>query len=70
MKRVVRVRPGADQRMGATKSTRGTHSQSGSGYVWDLTKPGAAPTGRYYAVVKPTATCEGDRSGTTQLAGF
>ena len=64
---VFRVRPGADQRMGATRAKQGISSP---GYFWTLSKPGAAPDSLYYARVKPTAACEGDRSKNLRMGEF
>lgn len=58
---IFRVRPGADFKVGSTRSFKGLVD---NGYYWTFSKPGAAKRGRYYAKVKPTDTCEGDRSGT------
>ena len=56
---IFRVRPGDDQKIGSTKSFRGI---SEPGYFWTHSEPGAAPAGKYYAKVKPTKKCQGDRS--------
>jgi len=61
---ILRARPGDDEQVGATRSYRGI---SQPGYYWTFAKTGAAPSGNYYARVKPTDQCEGDRSST--LAG-
>lgn len=58
---IFRARAGADVKVGATRSFKGLVD---NGYYWAFSKAGAAKTGRYYAKVKPTDTCEGDRSGT------
>ena len=58
---IFRQRPGADVKVGSTKAAKGL---SDNGYYWGYSEPGAAPTGRYYAKVKPTAKCKGDTSGT------
>jgi hypothetical protein len=58
---IFRARPGDDEQVGATRSYKGL---SQPGYYWTFAKPGAAPRGNYYALVKPTDRCEGDRSGT------
>jgi hypothetical protein len=63
---VYRVRSGDDQKMGATRSYRGMVDP---GYYWSLVKDGIAPTGNYYAKVRPTDTCAGDRSGTLHFSG-
>jgi hypothetical protein len=61
---IVRVRPGADQTIGATRSYKGSAQP---GYFWTYSEPGLAPAGRYYAKVKPTASCQGDRSAAISL---
>ena len=58
---VFRVRPGKDEKRGSTKSYKGLVAK---GYFWSYSEQGAAPTGQYYAKVKPTDTCKGDKSGT------
>ena len=58
---VFRVRPGKDEKRGATKSYKGLVAK---GYFWSYSEQGAAPTGQYYAKVKPTDLCKGDKSGT------
>ncbi len=58
---IFRVRPGADAKVGSTRSFKGMVD---NGYYWTFFKVGAAQRGRYYAKVKPTDQCEGDRSGT------
>jgi hypothetical protein len=58
---IVRVRPGKDEKRGSTKSYKGTAQP---GYFWTYFEQGAAPSGKYYAKVKPTERCEGDRSPT------
>ena len=58
---IYRVRPGADVKVGSTKSFKGL---ADNGYYWTYFKQGAAPAGKYYAKVKPTDRCQGDRSGT------
>ena len=63
---VFRVRPGADQKMGSTKSYKG---KVDSGYYWSLVKDGVAPAGDYYAKVKATDVCKGDRSPTLHFSG-
>jgi hypothetical protein len=57
---VFRVRPGADQKVGQTRSFKGISSNK---YFWTMDKPGAYPSGNYYAKVNPTRRCKGDRSG-------
>jgi hypothetical protein len=58
---IFRMRPGADFKVGSTRSFKGMVDNR---YYWTFSKLGAAKRGRYYAKVKPTDTCEGDRSGT------
>jgi len=58
---IFRARSGADAKVGSTRSFKGMVD---NGYYWTFFKEGAAQSGRYYAKVKPTDTCEGDRSGT------
>jgi hypothetical protein len=62
---VFRQRSGADQKMGSTRSYKGTDQP---GYYWVFSKQGLAPRGKYYAKVRPTDRCQGDRSGTLQLS--
>ena len=57
---VFRVRPGADQKVGQTRSFKGMVNNN---YYWTMNKPGAYPSGNYYAKVNPNARCKGDRSG-------
>jgi hypothetical protein len=56
---IFRVRPDADQKIGATRSYKGIAQP---GYYWTHSEPGLAPAGRYYSKVRATATCQGDRS--------
>ena len=56
---VFRVRPGADQKIGQTRSFKGMVNNN---YYWTMNKPGIY-SGNFYAKVKPTARCKGDRSG-------
>ena len=58
---IFRVQPGKDAKLGATKSYKGI---SAKGYFWSFSQQGAAPTGQYYAKVKPTDNCKGDKSET------
>ena len=58
---VFRVRPGKDEKRGSTKSYKGLVAK---GYFWSYSEQGAAPTGQYYAKVKPTDVCKGDKSAT------
>ena len=57
---IYRARPGADVKVGSTKSFKGMVD---NGYYWTYFKTGAAPSGKYYAKVKPTDKCQGDESG-------
>ena len=62
-KRVVtifRKRPGADQKIGTTKSKEGLTIKGL--YFWTFAKNGALPQGTYYSVVKATDKCAGARS--------
>ena len=63
---VYRVRSGADQKMGATRSYKG---KVDPGYFWSLVKDGIAPEGNYYAKVRPTDQCKGDRSPSLHFSG-
>ena len=56
---IFRVRPGRDAKVGSTRSKNGIVD---SGYYWTYYEEGAAPSGKYYAKVRPTDTCQGDRS--------
>jgi hypothetical protein len=56
---IFRVRDGADQKIGSTRSYKGSAQP---GYFWTYSEPGAAPDGKYYSKVKPTDACQGDRS--------
>jgi hypothetical protein len=60
---IFRARSGADQKVGSTRSFKGMVD---NGYYWTYFEEGAAPSGKYYAKVKPTDTCQGDRSGSLQ----
>jgi len=51
--------PGADEKIGSTRSYKGTDQP---GYFWVLSEPGLAKEGDYYSKVKPTEKCQGDRS--------
>ncbi len=62
-KRVVtifRKRPGADQKIGVTKSKEGLTIKGL--YFWTFAQKGLLPKGTYYSVVKPTDGCLGARS--------
>ena len=59
---IFRVRPGRDAKVGSTKSFRGVADRKN--YFWTHFEDGAAPTGKYYAKVKPTDKCQGGQSKT------
>ena len=61
---IFRVRPGEDQKIGATRSYKGSAQP---GYYWTHSEPGLAPAGNYYSKVKPTERCQGDRSAAIPL---
>jgi hypothetical protein len=56
---VYRVRDGADQKRGSTLSYKGI---SQPGYYWAYEEEGIPPAGKYYAKVRSTDRCQGDRS--------
>jgi hypothetical protein len=56
---VFRVREGRDDKRGSTLSYKGSDQP---GYYWAFEEKGFPPTGDYYAKVRPTDGCEGDRS--------
>ena len=56
---IYRARPGKDVKVGSTKSYKGMVD---NGYYWSYFEMGAAPSGKYYAKVKPTKQCQGDQS--------
>jgi hypothetical protein len=60
-----RVTSGPDEKVGSTKSFRGLTDRKN--YFWTFSERGAAKRGKYYAKVKPTDTCQGDRSENIQL---
>ena len=60
-----RVRSGPDAKVGSTRSFRGITDRKN--YFWTYFEQGAAKRGKYYAKVKPTDTCQGDRSANIQL---
>ena len=60
---VFRVRKGKDEKRGSTKSYQGIVAK---GYFWTYSEQGAAPDGKYYAKVKPTDACQGDKSKVVQ----
>ena len=62
---IFRVRDGADQKIGQTRSYKGSAQP---GYYWVFSKQGLAPRGSYYAKVRPTDVCQGDQSQTVQLS--
>ena len=57
--RVFLVQPGADEKIGSTRSFKG---KAQPGYFWVLSEPGRAEDGSYYSKVGPTRRCKGDRS--------
>jgi hypothetical protein len=60
---IFRKRSGPDEKIGKTKSFKGL---SDNGYYWTYYEEGAAKQGKYYAKVKATDKCEGDRSTTLE----
>ena len=58
---IFRKRSGRDAKVGKTKSFKGI---SDNGYYWTYYEEGAAKKGKYYAKVKATDKCAGDRSTT------
>jgi hypothetical protein len=56
---VYRVLDGADEKRGSTLSYKGTDQP---GYYWLYEEDGIPPSGKYYAKVRPTDDCQGDRS--------
>jgi len=64
---VFRVRPGADQKIGSTKSYKG---KAQPGYYWSYVQDGLPQDGDYYAKTKPTDACKGDRSADYAYEGF
>ena len=61
---VFRVRSGEDQKIGATRSYKGSAQP---GYYWTHSEPGLLPAGKYYSKVKRTERCQGDRSAAIPL---
>ena len=61
---VYRVRDGEDQKRGSTLSYKGSAQP---GYYWGYEEDGIPPAGNYYAKVRPTDNCKGDRSALYQL---
>ena len=61
---VYRVRGGEDEKRGSTRSYKGSAQP---GYFWTYGEDGFAPPGRYYAKVRPTDGCKGDRSPAYEL---
>ena len=61
---IFRVRPGEDQKIGSTRSYKGSAQP---GYYWTHSEPGLLPAGNYYSKVKPTERCQGDRSAAIPL---
>ena len=58
---IFRVREGKDKKLGSTRSRKSTRTENF--YPFSYSEPGAAPSGEFYAKVKPTDTCKGARSG-------
>ena len=58
---VYRVLDGADEKRGSTLSYKGSAQP---GYYWLYEEDGIPPAGDYYAKVRPTDGCKGDRSST------
>ena len=56
---VFRVLEGADDKLGSTLSYKGSDQP---GYYWAYEEDGFPPDGDYYAKVRPTDGCKGDRS--------
>ncbi len=56
---IFRVRQGQDRKVGSTKSFKG---MADNGYYWTYFEEGAARSGKYYAKVRPTDSCQGDQS--------
>ena len=56
---IYRVRAGADQKRGSTRSYKG---KAQPGYFWAYVEDGIPPAGNYYAKVLPNRRCKGDRS--------
>ena len=56
---IFRARSGEDEKIGATRSYKGSAQP---GYFWTHSEPGLLPAGNYYSKVKPTERCQGDRS--------
>ncbi len=61
---IFRVRPGEDQKIGATRSYKGSAQP---GYYWTHSEPGLLPAGNYYSKVKRNMRCRGDRSAAIPL---
>ena len=61
---VYRVREGRDQKRGSTLSYKGSAQP---GYYWAYEEEGIPPAGNYYAKVRPTENCRGDRSASYRL---
>jgi hypothetical protein len=56
---VYRSIDGPDEKLGSTRSYKG---MTQPGYYWAYEEEGIPPAGDYYAKVRPTADCKGDRS--------
>jgi hypothetical protein len=61
---IFRARSGEDEKIGATRSYKGSAQP---GYFWTHSESGLLPAGDYYAKVKRTRRCKGDRSATIPL---
>lgn len=61
---VYRVLDGPDQKRGATRSYKGIAQP---GYYWAYEEDGIPPAGNYYAKVRRTENCKGDRSASYRL---
>jgi hypothetical protein len=59
---IFRVRSGKDAKIGSTRSRKATGTPNF--YPFSYSEPGVAKAGKYYAKVKPTETCAGNRSAT------
>jgi len=57
---------GADEKRGSTRSYKGSAQP---GYFWVYQEDGIPPAGNYYAKVRATAGCKGDRSPLYDFAG-
>jgi len=64
---IFRVREGKDKKLGSTRSRKSTRTNNF--YPFSYSEPGAAPSGDFYAKVKPTDACKGARSGVSHGPG-